>query len=537
MLRTLAIRDFVLIDKLDLNLEKGLCIFSGETGAGKSILLDAIGLTLGDRGKPSLVRTGSDKAVITADFLIPEDHAANQLITESGIDTGETLIIRRILYKDGKSKAFINDNPVSIGLIKDVGNLLIEIHGQFDRLLDPTSHRSYVDHFARIHKSSVAEKYLTWQNLIQEQEELIRQSQLTDQNREYLNNCLEELDKVTPQLGEDEELERSKSLLINQTKISDGLNEILNGCEELSGKLFRSSKNLHKIQDERLGAFTESVEKTLDNLNELRDRIYVINQSMVHGDIDTIEERLYTLKVLARKHNCLISQLPEVHSNLATRIANLQNIEHKIKESEALITAAKAQFSAAADALTQQRQVASNKIVELVTHELPALKLEKAQFAIQIAEGQWQSHGKDEVRFMVATNPGSPFGDLAEIASGGERSRLMLALKVIVAQTSAIPTLIFDEIDSGAGGSVARAIGDRLLLLGQTLQVLAVTHSPQVTSAGQHNWRVEKLQAADQTTTKVTKLNGAEKTEEIARMLSGNVVTDEARAAAVKLLA
>ena len=549
MLRTLSIRDFVLIDKLDLNLEKGLSIFSGETGAGKSILLYAIGLTLGDRGKTSFVRVGSDKSVITAEFLLPQDHEANRLIDESGIDTFDSLIIRRILYKDGKSKAFINDNPVNIGLVKEIGKLLIEIHGQFDRLLDPASHRDFVDQFAQLDedKKQVAEQYRNWQNLITEKDDLIRQSQLTDQNRDYLNSCLEELEKISPQVGEDDELERTKSILINQTKIIDAINEIdgiLNEGDGLHSKLVRSSKNISKLHELAIASVTpivDTLDRVLDNCNELQEHISATINSMriSDHDIDSVEERLFILKSLARKHSCLISQLPEIHEALATKLSNLKNIDHKIKESEALIQAAKQQFAQAADILTQKRIAKSKTIVELAMQELPALKLEKVRFEIQILplhESSWNSNGKDDVRFRISTNPGNPFGDLAEIASGGERSRLMLALKVILAQTSEIPTLIFDEIDSGAGGSVAKAIGERLLLLGQNLQVLSVTHSPQVTSAGQHNWRVEKLQAADHTTTKVTKLNGQEKTEEIARMLSGNVVTDEARAAAEKLL-
>lgn len=549
MLRALTIQDVVLIQHLDIQFEDGLGVLTGETGAGKSILLDALGLALGERGDSRLVRKGQPQAVVTACFEVENTHPSLKLLQEHGIENHDTILLRRILSAEGRSRAFINDQPVSIGLMHLIGEQLIEIHGQFDRLLEPRFHRDFLDAYAENLdlRLPVEQSFYQWQEKQKAFEIATKAAQDKSLNEAFLRHTLDELKDHAPIEGEEEQLQLKRSQISNAAKIADitaDLSALLDGERGTIHQISKALRLMEKavaISSETFGPLSASLENSYSELQEVSALSESILQQCSEGpaQLDLIEKRLGKIRALTRKHHCSADDLPALLQKLAEDIDLIENTETKLFELEKAANAAKQTYIQNSQTLSISRQKSSEALDKAIVEEFLPLKLTQAQFKTQVSthpESLWGPAGIDQIKFLVATNKGTEFGDLKTIASGGERSRFMLALKVILAKTSSIPTIIFDEIDSGIGGATARAIGERLSLLGQNVQALVITHSPQVASLATHHWRVEKASSQDSTTSTVVKLDSSQRREEIARMLAGEDVTDEARAAADKLM-
>jgi DNA repair protein RecN (Recombination protein N) len=553
MLLGLTIRDVVLIDRLDLAFHAGLCVLTGETGAGKSILLDALGLALGMRAESGLVRQGADQAVVTAEFALAQDHPALALLDDSGIAVdGARLVLRRVVNADGRSRAFIDDQPASIGLLRQLGETLVEIQGQFEQqgLLDPATHRQALDAYGghRAETAALAEAWRRWRALAAERAEAEAQLARARADEDYLRHAQAELDALEPKPGEEAALADERALRMNREKLIEALDAALG---ELAGErggeraLNAAERQLERLRDRaggRLDAALAALERAQVETREAVAQLEAAARGIGRdqASLETIEERLFALRALARKHGVTPEDLPQLRAGIAARIAALDDGGDRLRQLARREAEARQAYLAAAEALGKKRRQAAKALDVAVMRELPPLKLEKARFQTvltPLAEADWGEHGSERIHFEVATNPGAAPGPLARIASGGELSRFMLALKVVLARTSPVPTLVFDEVDSGIGGAVAAAVGERLHRLGQELQVLVVTHSPQVAARGTHHWRVEKRQAQQKTLTRVAELSAEERREEIARMLSGSAVTAEARAAAASLMA
>jgi DNA repair protein RecN (Recombination protein N) len=553
MLLGLTIRDVVLIERLDLAFHAGLCVLTGETGAGKSILLDALGLALGVRAESGLVRHGAEQAVVTAEFSLSPDHPARRLLAEAGFTVeGDALVLRRLVNADGRSRAFIDDQPASVGLLRQLGALLVEIQGQFEQrgLLDPATHREALDAYGGYgaETAALAAAWRAWRALARERGEAEAALAKARADEDYLRHALAELDALDPQPGEEAALAQERTLLMNREKLSEALEAALAElASERGGEraLHAASRLLERIQDKaggRLDAALAALERAAVETREAVAQIEAAARGLGRdaASLEKVEERLFALRALARKHNVALEALPALRAEIAARIAALDDGGGNLARLARREQEARQAYLAAAETVSKKRRQAAKALDAAVMKELPPLKLEKARFATvltPLAEEDWGEFGRERVHFEVATNPGLPPGPLAKIASGGELSRFMLALKVVLAKTSPVPTLVFDEVDSGIGGAVAAAVGERLHRLGQELQVLVVTHSPQVAARGAHHWRVAKQQAQARTLTRVEELSAEERREEIARMLSGSAVTAEARAAAASLMA
>jgi DNA repair protein RecN (Recombination protein N) len=553
MLLGLTIRDVVLIDRLDLAFHAGLCVLTGETGAGKSILLDALGLALGVRAESGLVRQGAEQAVVTAEFSLPRDHAALALLEEAGIAVdGDRLVLRRVVNADGRSRAFIDDQPASIGLLRQLGEKLVEIQGQFEQhgLLDPATHREALDAYGgyRPELAALGEARRRWRSIAAERTAAAAQLATSRADEDYLRHALAELDALAPKPGEEAALAGERALLMNREKLREALDAALGelagdrGGERALGAAQRQLERLRDKAGDRLeaalAALARAQVETREAVAQLEAAARGIDRDQ--ASLDGIEERLFALRALARKHGVAADALPELRGAIAQRIAVLDDGGDRLAALARREHEARQAYLGAADRVGDLRRRAAKALDAAVMQELPPLKLEKARFSTvltPLAESEWGEHGRERIHFEVTTNPGVPPGPLARIASGGELSRFMLALKVVLARTSPVPTLVFDEVDSGIGGAVAAAVGERLHRLGQELQVLVVTHSPQVAARGAHHWRVEKRQAQTKTSTRVAELSAEERREEIARMLSGSAITAEARAAAASLMA
>jgi DNA repair protein RecN (Recombination protein N) len=553
MLLGLTIRDVVLIDRLDLAFHAGLCVLTGETGAGKSILLDVLGLTLGIRAESGLVRQGADQAVVAAEFALAQHHPALALLAEAGIAVdGARLVLRRVVNADGRSRAFIDDQPASIGLLRQLGEMLVEIQGQFEQqgLLDPATHRQALDAYGgyRAETAALAEAWRRWRAIAAERAEAEAQLARARADEDYLRHAQAELDAIEPKPGEEAALADERALLMNREKLTEALDAAL---AELAGDrggeraLNAAERQLERLRDRaggRLDAALAALERAQGETREAVAQLEAAARGIGRdqASLETIEERLFALRALARKHGVTPEDLPQLRAAIAARIAALDDGGDRLRQLTRREAEKRQAYLAAAETLGKKRRQAAKALDATVMRELPPLKLEKARFQTvltPLAEADWGEHGSERVHFEVATNPGAAPGPLARIASGGELSRFMLALKVVLARTSPVPTLVFDEVDSGIGGAVAAAVGERLHRLGQELQVLVVTHSPQVAARGTHHWRVEKRQAQQKTLTRVAELSAEERREEIARMLSGSAVTAEARAAAASLMA
>jgi DNA repair protein RecN (Recombination protein N) len=553
MLLGLTIRDVVLIDRLDLALRPGLCVLTGETGAGKSILLDALGLALGKRAEAGLVRAGAQQAAVSAEFSVGRNHPAHAILREAGLDgEGEAIVLRRLLGADGRSRAFVNDEPASVGLLRELGDSLVEIQGQFEQrgLLDPANHRMILDAFAElaVGPNALAQAWHDWREARLREEEAARLLAAGREEEDLLRHHLAELDSLAPEPGEEDLLAARRTLLQGAERLAETLTEAIG---ELDGKagaqaaLARAARRLERAQQRAQGLLDSALAATERAAAETAEALAILEATARQLELDPrelekVEERLFALRALARKHQVTIADLPVLRQQMAARLAEIEagveGVEHLVRAT----AEARARFVAAADSVSRGRAGAATRLDEGVAAELKPLRLEKARFRTvltPLAEADWGEHGCERVHFEVATNPGAAFGPLARIASGGELSRFMLALKLVLAGTSSVPTLIFDEVDSGIGGAVAAAVGERLQRLGTSLQVLVVTHSPQVAARGAYHWRVAKSPSAREAVTRVEELDPDTRQEEIARMLSGRNITTEARAAAASLIA
>jgi len=551
MLISLSIRDVVLIERLDLSFDDGLCVLTGETGAGKSILLDALGLALGVRAESRLVRHGADCASATAVFKLPPDHPVHAQLREQGIeDDGDDLILRRVLDIEGRSRAFVNDHPVSVGLLKSLGGLLVEVHGQFEsqRLLDPANHRGLLDAFGNpgeLGKTSTA--HGAWQSTADAREALETTAEITRQNEAFLRHSVNELETFDLQQNEETRLAEQRALMMNSEKLMTALaeaNDRLIDGDGVEDRLRGALGLVERVAAEAQGKLNEVVDGLEQSLAEVAEVSALL--ARLGGDLyadptalERTEERLFGLRSLARKHGCAVDDLAAQKVEMSERLAVVENSAHKIEDLRREETITRQAYVAAAARLTEARRRTAINLDAAVSEELEELRLGGARFGTEIdalTESNWAAHGADKVTFMVATNPGAPAGPLNKIASGGELARFTLALKTVLAEADSLPTLVFDEVDAGVGGAVAAAVGERLARLGGIRQVLVVTHSPQVAARSRHHWRVSK-HTDDGVRTSVATLNAEQRREEIARMLAGTDVTDEARAAASRLLA
>lgn len=553
MLTALHIQDYVLIDQARLTMASGLTALTGETGAGKSILLDALGLAIGGRADRAAVRASATQCVIAAAFEANADHPAWSYLEENGLaGDDQQIILRRVVGQDGRSRGFVNDQPVSIGALKSVGELLLEIHGQHDGrgFLAASAHRGMLDAFGGLEEkaATVASLWRAWRDREAALEDRRRRREATAREADYLRHVVETLEKLDPRPGEESALADRRAALMASEKIAEDLNAAVAAIDEgtvesnlsvalrcierAAARLASPSKTLMEAAERLDGALSEAAEareamaRAVDEFGADPD------------ELDRAEERLFALRGEARKHGAAPDELSAFLSKTRATLDDLELGEQAFAELERAARAAKSEFEEAARALSAGRIAAAKKLDAAVAKELAPLKLGKARFKTAVATDAAHptSDGFDRVEFMVATNPGAPAGPLKTIASGGELSRFVLAMKAALAAKENRTVIIFDEVDAGVGGAVADAVGERLARLAQDAQVLVVTHSPQVAARADNHWRIEKAQSRAKTTTSVARLSPEERVEEIARMLSGAEVTDEARAAARRLL-
>ena len=551
MLTRLDIRDVVLIDRLEIEVGEGLHALTGETGAGKSILLDALGLALGARSETGLVRAGSQQATVSAAFEIPDDHPALGLLAEAGLPAELPLVLRRTVSADGKSRAFVNDQPVSVGLLRRIGDGLVEIHGQFDQrgLLDPQTHREMLDAFggnARDVKQ-VAEAHGAWREAVEVLAAAEADAARDRSEEGFLAASVEELQKLDPKPGEESALVEERTLLANAGRLVETINAAMTdlvgdrGAERAIGQAQRA---LARVQDQagsRLDPALAGLDRAAAELSEAARALSSVGSAL---DLDPrkleeADDRLHALRDVARKHGVAVDALAQLKTDLEACLDALRSAESRIGDLAKSVEWTRKAYMARAEDLSRARAKAGKKLDKRVATELAPLKLDRARFETKIEalpESEWGAHGQDRIQFVVATNPGSPPGPIAKIASGGELARFTLALKVVLAESQPAATLVFDEVDAGVGGAVAAAVGDRLKRLSRDMQVLVVTHSPQVAARGNHHWRVSKTPKGTVPTTKVEALTEPQRREEIARMLAGEKVTDAARAAADALI-
>lgn len=555
MLAALSIRDIVLIDRLDLDFRSGLAALTGESGAGKSILLDALGLALGSRADARLVRHGTGQGSVTAAFDLEPDHPVRAMLHEQAMDgEDDTLVLRRIVNADGRSRAFVNDQPVAVGLMRQIGEALVEIHGQFDnqRLLSPVTHRSLLDSFAGVEGelAATAEAWAAAEAADAAVDAAEADLAAAHRDGDFLRHAVDELDRLDPQVDEEAALAETRARLMSGEKIIQALAEAtraLAGEEPMPGAETAIQTALRLL--ERVAPLAGGcLDPAIDGLSRARAEVVEaqaeLDRALADMDLDPrrleeAESRLFSLRAAARKHDCSVDALPELRDDLARRVAALDDGAARLDRLRQEAALAHDRYGACAECLGAARRDAAARLDIQVAAELAPLNLGRAVFRTVIrtlAPADWGAHGKDQVVFEVATNSGSPTGPLSRIASGGELARFMLALKVVLAQADPVPTLIFDEVDAGVGGAVADAVGERLARLGLEVQVLVLTHSPQVAARAAHHWRVHKAEAAGQVLTRIESLDGDERREELARMLAGSRITDAARAAASSLL-
>jgi DNA repair protein RecN (Recombination protein N) len=553
MLARLSIRDVVLVDQLDLALEAGFAALTGETGAGKSILLDALGLALGARGDAKLVRHGSQQAVVTAAFELDDDHPVRALLRDRGLDSEGPIIIRRAVGADGRGRAFINDQPATVALLREVGDRLVEIQGQAEQhgLADAATHRPALDAFAGLVRelAAVADAHGAWHEAMAARDAFAAMASQAASDEEFLRHALTEFEALDPKPGEETQLQSERQLLMNRERLVEALNGAMaeiSGARPVEGALRSARRHLDRIAPKAGGALDPviaALDRAAIEVGEVMRLLERVGAS-VDGDstrLQFVDDRLFALRDLARKHRVEVGGLAALRQEIAGKLAAITDSSAERARLEKRAAEARTAYVARAEALSAARKTAAAALDKAIAKELPPLKLEKARFATRIEplpEGEWGAEGRDRVAFEVSTNPGTPLGPIGRIASGGELARFMLALKVVLARSGSAPTLVFDEVDSGIGGATAAAVGERLARLGRNVQVLVVTHSPQVAARAAHHYCVEKLvKGAAKTATRVETLTGPKRREEIARMLAGAAVTDEARSAADALMA
>jgi DNA repair protein RecN (Recombination protein N) len=550
MLTGLSVRNIVLIDQLELALDAGLTVLTGETGAGKSILLDALTLALGGRGDASLVRKGAEAGQVTAVFQLPRTHPAREKLRDSAIGEDEDVILKRVQFADGRTRAFINDQPVSAGLLQAVGRQLVEIHGQHDEraLVDPATHRAALDSFGGLDTRAVAEAHAA---LVEAEAAAAAQRTAVAEaatREEYARHVVAELGALKPEVGEEETLADRRQHLMQLERAAEDVNEadeLLSGPAAPGPALLSLMRRLNRKIESGAVLFqpvVEALDASLLALDHTYEAIESLKREMAFdpAELEQVEARLFALRAAARKHHVDPDRLGDVLAQHEADLELIESGEAALAESEARAAAARERYREAAQKLSAARAGVAAALVEAVEAELPELRLGAARFIVdqQVDESRVSASGFDSIAFHVQTNPGTLPGPMMKVASGGELSRFLLALKVVLADRGSAPILIFDEIDTGVGGAVADAIGRRLARLAERVQVLAVTHAPQVAARAQRHLLIEK-QVIDEgtfTRTHVRPLDGGTRREEVARMLAGATITEEARAAASRLL-
>jgi DNA repair protein RecN (Recombination protein N) len=552
MLARLSIRDIVLIDRLDLDLAGGLSVLTGETGAGKSILLDAFALALGARGDATLVRQGAEQGQVTAMFELADDHPARAQLTETDIRPGEALILRRVQFADGRTRAFVNDQPVSVQALQSLGAALVEIHGQHDAraLIDAATHRRLLDAYAGLEEDATAVDRL-W-NARCEAEGAVADHRASVERAareaDWLRHAVEELTKLAPQAGEESSLAERRTTMMQGEKVAGDLREaheaVAGSASPVPG-LSAAVRRLERRTAQAPGLLEPAVQALDAALNALDEARAHLEQALAAADhdpqeLERIEERLFALRAAGRKYNSPVDQLNALATKYAADLALIDAGAERLAALEKAATAAQAQYAKAAEALSEARRKGAQKLDKAVNAELKPLKLDRARFSTEIETDAAAAgpNGIDRVEFWVQTNPGTRPGPLIKVASGGELARFLLALKVVLADRGSAPTLVFDEVDTGVGGAVADAIGVRLAKLGSRVQVVTVTHAPQVAARAERHYLITKdaLDKGKRMATRVNELAGPRRREEIARMLAGAEVTEEARAAAARLM-
>ena len=547
MLLGLEIRDILIIDRLELAFQPGLNVLTGETGAGKSILLDSLGFVLGWRGRAELVRKGATQGEVTAEFDLPANHPARAVLAEAGIACDDTLILRRVNTVEGRKTAWVNDRRCSGEVLRALSETLIELHGQHDDrgLLNPRHHRSLLDAFAGLDRQ-VAQVREAWRALSQQTAVLkALQAEIAEAKaeEEFLRHSVSELTALDPQPGEDEALDTQRRLMQSAERIREDIARAagalgIDGAEGSMGDAMRWLEDAADKAEGQLEGALGSLGRALIELGEAQQGVETCLDTLNFNpqELENTEERLFALRALARKHQVAPDDLAALRTDLSARLDRIEHGADRLAEAQAARDTAQTAFDSAAANLSAMRKASAARLDRAVMDELAPLKMDRAVFQTDVAVSEAGPSGIDDVSFTVATNPGAPAGPLAKIASGGELSRFLLALKVCLSSDSTGVTMIFDEIDRGVGGATADAVGRRLKALAEGSQVLVVTHSPQVAAQGAHHWQVAKTVREDSTLTSVTALDQGERIDEIARMISGDTVTDAARTAAKALL-
>lgn len=551
MLSRLSIRDIVLIEQLDIEFAAGLCVLTGETGAGKSILLDALSLALGARGDGGLVRAGAAQGHVTAVFELSDQHPVSGLLTENGIAEDAQLILRRVQGADGRTKAFINDCPVSAALLREVGKSLVEIHGQHDdrALVDASAHRQLLDAYGQLEPDAAlaGAAWEHWRKALRQLGELQANLEAGSREREYLQASLSELTALAPEPGEEDQLAQMRTRMMKVEKIAAELHEAneqlsgpaspLPGLSSLLRRLERKASDMRDLLGPAVEALDQGVNSLLIAAQELERAVR--ETEFDPQKLERAEERLFGLRAASRKYSVPVADLTALAVRYGDMLARLDTGEAQLSELKQRCTMLETEYQRLAGQLSAKRRDAGIALGQAVGDELPSLKLDRAQFVVQISDAEAGPSGRDGVEFWVQTNPGTRPGPMMKVASGGELARFLLALKVSLADRGSAPTLVFDEIDSGVGGAVADAIGRRLAQLAVRVQVLSVTHAPQIAARAGEHYLISKNIAANgeaRVATAVHRIEDAERREEIARMLAGATVTEEARAAAEKLI-
>jgi len=550
MLSRLSIRDIVLIQKLDIDFASGLSVLTGETGAGKSILLDALSLALGARGDASLVRHGATQGQVSAVFDVPRNHPARQILIDNALDDDGDIILRRVQTADGRTRVFVNDQPSSVTLMRDIGRALVEIHGQHDdrALVDAGAHRDVLDSFGG-HLGEVracAEAWRRWRDCEQELARHRARVEAAAREADYLRAAVAELSQLDPQPGEEAELAEVRTAMMRAEKIASDIQDaqdVLSGSNSPLPQLASLLRRLQRKAAEVPGLLDDvvtSLDEAMLSLDAAQSGVDAALRATEFDPqrLEKAEERLFALRAASRKHNVQVDELARLRDTMTADLADLDAGEDRLQALEKQAVAARDAYDGVAAHLSELRRTAALGLRNAVMAELPALKLERAEFIVEMSAepDNRQQEGIDQIEFWVRTNPGTKPGPMMKIASGGELSRFLLALKVALADRGSAPTLVFDEIDTGVGGAVADAIGQRLARLASRVQVLSVTHAPQVAARAHTHFLIAKSGSTEQVSTSIAAMNRDARQEEIARMLAGATITDEARAAAERLL-
>jgi len=552
MLRALSIRRIVIVDALDLEFGPGLMTLTGETGAGKSILLDSLGLALGARADAGLAQPGGEAASVVAEFELPSDHPAWAILADAEIsaDAAGPLLLRRSLGADGRSRAFVNDQPVSVGLLRAVGDAIAEVHGQFEQhgLLNPARHREILDAAGGLgaEQAALSALYRDWRAADEALASARERAETARRDEAFLRHAVEELEALAAEAGEETALADRRAFLMGRGRLMEALQTATQALETAEAgsavrKGERALARAAEMAEGRFDAALAALERAGIELDEAERALDEAARSLDAdpGALEEAESRLFALRDLARKHNADPNALPHLLDRLARDLDLIDRADERLAELEGAAKAARDAYAKAAETLSARRGAAATALEKAAMAELPPLRLDRAEFAVAIdraEETQWGPTGMDRVRFLARANPGQPFGPMHKVASGGELARFALALRVVLAASGAATALVFDEVDAGVGGATAAAVGERLKRLSDGVQTLVVTHSPQVAALGDRHYQVEKSETNGRVATTVRVLEAKERQEEIARMLSGADVTKEARAQAARLL-